>query len=71
VDGDGFGDVIGAAGELLDREVGDQRAGRLVALEAGMSENYVDDLFASEVGIDGGATSAEEAAVHIVVSPEP
>jgi hypothetical protein len=63
VEGDGLGDAEGADGELLDDEVGDRRAGRLSA------ENG-DELFASDVGIDGGAASAEEAAVHIVRLPE-
>jgi Family of unknown function (DUF5709) len=42
-------------------EVGDERAGRLTA-----SEGDLDDDIAEEVGIDGGAASAEEAAVHVV-----
>ncbi len=39
-------------------EVGDDRAGRLTEPDG--------DLDAEEVGIDGGAASAEEAAVHVV-----
>ena len=42
-------------------EVGDERAGRLTA-----AEGDPDDDLAEEVGIDGGAASAEEAAVHVV-----
>jgi Family of unknown function (DUF5709) len=42
-------------------EVGDERAGRLTA-----SAGDLDDDIAEEVGIDGGAASAEEAAVHVV-----
>lgn len=41
-------------------EVGDQRSGRLVAGEQD------GELLAGDVGIDGSAASAEEAAVHIV-----
>jgi len=43
-----------------DDEVGDQRSGRLVAGEQD------GELLAGDVGIDGSAASAEEAAVHIV-----
>ena len=45
-----------------DGEVGDERAGRLVAPDQGAEA----DLVADDVGIDGAAASAEEAAVHIV-----
>jgi hypothetical protein len=67
-DGDGLGDVTGTDGELRDDEVGDRRAGRLAGTDAG-SESAPDtalDLEAFDEGIDGGAASAEEAAVHIV-----
>jgi len=47
-------------------EVGDQRAGRLVADDEGVHEDTEHDLVAHDVGIDGAAASAEEAAVHIV-----
>ncbi len=56
--GDGLGDTSDTDGELIDDEVGDHRAGRLV--DGGT------DLYAADVGIDGGAASAEEAAVHLV-----
>ena len=42
-------------------EIGDARAGRLAE-----EEDYESDLFAEDVGIDGAAASAEEAAVHVV-----
>jgi Family of unknown function (DUF5709) len=67
-DGDGLGDVAGTDGELRDDEVGDRRAGRLADTDAG-SESGPDtdpDLEAFDEGIDGGAASAEEAAVHVV-----
>jgi hypothetical protein len=57
------------ADELDDGEVGDQRAGRLVDPDEGLGEDTEGDLVADDVGIDGAAASAEEAAVHVV--PEP
>ena len=44
-----------------DREVGGRRAGRLVDARDGSGESFGED-----VGIDGGAASAEEAAMHII-----
>ena len=55
---------------LDDGEVGDQRAGRLVDLDEGLGEDTEKDLVANDVGIDGAAASAEEAAVHIVPDEE-
>lgn len=49
-----------------DDEVGTRRAGRLVAPDAGFGEDRESDLLGSDVGIDGGAASAEEAAVHVI-----
>ncbi|ABM12234.1 MULTISPECIES: DUF5709 domain-containing protein [Mycolicibacterium] len=48
------------------REVGNARAGRLVAPDLGFGEDTEDELVADDVGISGGAASAEEAAVHII-----
>jgi hypothetical protein len=42
------------------------RAGRLVAFDVDPTDPGTDYL-AHDVGIDGGAASAEEAAMHIVV----
>ncbi|NMO02506.1 hypothetical protein HH308_14920 [Gordonia sp. TBRC 11910] len=42
------------------------RAGRLVAPDEGVGEDSESELLASDVGIDGAAASAEEAAVHYV-----
>jgi len=54
-------------GEILDDgEVGDERAGRLVDPNGGIGPDLERDLVGNDVGIDGGAASAEEAAVHIV-----
>ncbi|MDQ1021375.1 DUF5709 domain-containing protein [Streptomyces afghaniensis] len=65
-DGDGLGDCQGTDGELLDNEVGAARSGRLVAPDEGAHEDEESALVALDVGIDGAAASAEEAAVHIV-----
>ncbi|MFF4506942.1 DUF5709 domain-containing protein [Streptomyces sp. NPDC001401] len=65
-DGDGLGDCDGTDGELLDNEVGALRSGRLVAPDEGAHEDEESALVARDVGIDGAAASAEEAAMHIV-----
>jgi hypothetical protein len=52
-------------GLLLD-DGQDPRAGRLVAEDEGAHPDEEEDLVARDVGIDGGAASAEEAAVHVV-----
>jgi hypothetical protein len=62
--GDGLGDASDTDGELLDDEVGDVRAGRL--LTAGGTFDDDAELYALDAGIDGAAASAEEAAVHVV-----
>ena len=56
---------------LGDGEVGDRRAGRLVAPDEGVEEDREKDLVASDVGIDAGAAGAEEAAVHVGPSFSP
>ncbi|UUU35767.1 DUF5709 domain-containing protein [Streptomyces sp. CA-210063] len=65
-DGDGIGDSLDTDGEPLDNEVGDFRSGRLVAPDEGAHEDEESGLIATDVGIDGAAASAEEAAMHIV-----
>ena len=65
-EGDGLGDSSDTDGELLDDEVGDTRAGRLVDAGDGGTSDTDDELWARDEGIDGAAASAEEAAVHIV-----
>lgn len=52
-------------GLLLD-DGPDPRAGRLVAGDEGADGDQEPDLLAHDVGIDGGAATAEEAAVHVV-----
>ncbi|KAA0110852.1 DUF5709 domain-containing protein [Mycolicibacterium sp. P1-5] len=49
-----------------DDEVGGARSGRLVAPDAGFGEDDESELIAEDVGIDGGAASAEEAAMHVI-----
>jgi hypothetical protein len=65
-DGDGIGDCQGTDGEPWDNEVGASRSGRLVAPNEGAHEDDESGLIATDVGIDGAAASAEEAAMHIV-----
>jgi hypothetical protein len=58
-----------ADGSLAD---GDQesRAGRLVAEDEESHPDTEPDLVARDVGIDGGAATAEEAAVHVTDDPD-
>lgn len=65
-EGDGLGDSPDSDGELLDDEVGGARSGRLVAPDEGAHSALEKDMVARDVGIDGAAASAEEAAVHVV-----
>jgi hypothetical protein len=65
-DWDGIGDHAGNDGEPMDDQVGGRRAGRLLAPDEGAHSGGNADLAAYDVGIDGGAASAEEAAMHIV-----
>ncbi len=50
----------------VDDEVDDARSGRLVDPDEGSGEDSEKDLVGDDVGIDGAAASAEEAAVHVV-----
>ena len=56
-------------GLLLD-DGPDPRAGRLVAEDEGAHPDDEADLVARDVGVDGGAASAEEAAVHVVADDD-
>ncbi|MEU2287066.1 DUF5709 domain-containing protein [Streptomyces sp. NPDC013178] len=69
-EGDGVGDTWDTDGELIDYEVGDERAGRLVARDEGAHENTESDLIASDIGLDGAGASAEEAAIHLIPDSE-
>jgi hypothetical protein len=68
-----------AGGEDIDEDIADEdidglglddgpdpRAGRLVAEDEGAHPVEEADLVASDVGVDAGGASAEEAAVHVV-----
>ena len=59
------GDDVGA-----EADVDGERAGRLVADDEGAHTDTEKDLVATDVGIDGAAAGAEEAAVHVVDDPE-
>ncbi|WP_106850266.1 DUF5709 domain-containing protein [Blastococcus sp. Marseille-P5729] len=52
--------------DLDDGQVGDRRSGRLIAPDEGSGHDDESAAIASDMGIDGGAASAEEAAMHIV-----
>ena len=63
-------DAISADDDWLgDGEVGDARAGRLVAPDEGLASDAEKDLVGDDVGIDGAGASAEEAAVHVIDDP--
>jgi uncharacterized protein DUF5709 len=47
----------------------DPRTGRLVAQDEGLGPDEDDQAFGEDVGIDYGAASAEEAAIHTVDDP--
>jgi hypothetical protein len=49
-----------------DGQVGDERAGRLVAPDEGAHEDTEKDMVAEDIGIDGAGSAAEEAAMHVV-----
>ena len=59
-------DPYAAPSEYVDGpEIGRDRAGRLVALDEGSDFDLEEEVVATDVGIDGGAASAEEAAIHV------
>ena len=60
-------DAIAAEDDFLgDGEVGGRRSGRLLAPDEGSHGDTEPNMVADDVGIDGGGSSAEEAAMHIV-----
>lgn len=59
------GEAVQADVEHADGE----RAGRLVAEDEGVRTDTEKDLVATDVGIDGAAAGAEEAAVHVEEDP--
>jgi hypothetical protein len=56
--------------EDLTGDEPDPRSGRLLAEDEGAHRDEEPDLFARDVGIDGGAAGAEEAAVHVLADDE-
>ncbi|MCX4461923.1 DUF5709 domain-containing protein [Streptomyces sp. NBC_01340] len=68
--GDDIGDLWDGDGELIDDEVGDRRAGRLIAPDEGAHEDTEKDLIAYDAGVDGAGASAEEAAIHVIPDSE-
>lgn len=56
--------------ENVGGEVGGARAGRLVEDDAGARADTDNQMFATDIGIDGAGASAEEAAVHVIPEPE-
>jgi hypothetical protein len=70
-------DIDAYAGENTDEDDlirrGDEaepRAGRLVAPDEGFGLDDEPDAVGSDVGVDAGAASAEEAAIHVVDDPD-
>lgn len=53
-------------GDVDSGEVGGERAGRLVDPDEGVRGDTEEGMVGTDVGIDGAAASAEEAAVHVV-----
>lgn len=53
-------------GDVDSGEVGGERAGRLVEPDEGVRGDTEEGMVGTDVGIDGAAASAEEAAVHVV-----
>ena len=47
-------------------EVGDERAGRLVAPDEGVHTDTEPLAYAEDVGVDGAGAGAEEAAMHVI-----
>ena len=62
---------VGEVAEDTVGEVGDERAGRLVAPDEGVHTDTDPEADAEDVGIDGAGSSAEEAAVHVVDEDTP
>ena len=56
-------------GEPDDELEAEPRSGRLVAEDEGVHPDAESDLVAHDVGIDAGAATAEEAAVHTTDEP--
>jgi hypothetical protein len=59
-------DGVSDESDFLDPQTGDERAGRLMDPNQGIGPDDEADLIATDAGIDAGAASAEEAAMHVV-----
>lgn len=68
-EGNGIGDQIDGDGEPVSEVAGNARAGRLTPADQSTPRPR-NDVMARDVGIDGGAASAEEAAMHIASDEE-
>jgi Family of unknown function (DUF5709) len=64
-DPDPYAEAAEAEDDPLAGDDLEPRAGRLVAEDEGSHPDTEADLVARDVGIDGGAATAEEAAVHV------
>ena len=58
--------IEGRPDDEMVTEVGDDRAGRLVEPDEGVHTDTEPKAVADDVGIDGAAAGAEEAAVHVL-----
>jgi hypothetical protein len=66
---DPYAEAADAEDDPLD-DGPDPRAGRLLSADEGAHSDQEPDLVANDVGIDGGAATAEEAAVHVLADDE-
>ena len=66
----GLDDGVSDESDFLDLETGDERAGRLMDVNEGIGPDDEGAMVATDAGIDAGAASAEEAAMHIVPEDE-
>ena len=70
-DGDGIGDTADTDGEPWDDEVGELRAGRLVAADRGETADSTTSCGPATSASTAQAASAEEAAMHVVGDRKP
>ncbi|MDP3892310.1 DUF5709 domain-containing protein [Nocardioides sp.] len=65
-----FVNPVKPSDETTQEAVGRERSGRLVGPDEGVRTDTEPDLVAQDVGIDGAAAGAEEAAVHVIDDSE-
>lgn len=63
-------DGVSDESDFLDPETGDERAGRLIDPNGGIGPDVDKELIGYDAGIDAGAASAEEAAMHVIPDDE-